>query len=304
MTIHQQLVRGHLRAAANLAARRPISQTGMAGDMVESPRPGELLTRRATDGSLVPLILSDGRPNSPAKPTSPTTTPRSARRPVLTDLVTELPTGTIFQLDSLPEDSATAVATHFDVPGWRNDYPATPSPPCSTLPDTFDEYLAGISKEGTSRTPPQATPLRVGSRTSTTRTQTGSGGSCTLRRPPSSIHGDKGSFMTPEMEHFFLALHTEAGGVIDVLLDGEGRPAPQSSLSKTTEGFYLYNSAYEPELRNHSPGNVMLSHLIERSIEDGKKVFDFLKGDETYKFRLGAQPRPLFEVAATVGASG
>ena len=41
----------------------------------------------------------------------------------------------------------------------------------------------------------------------------------------------------------------------------------------------------------------MLSHLIERSIDDGKKVFDFLKGDETYKFRLGAQPRPLFEVA-------
>ena len=47
----------------------------------------------------------------------------------------------------------------------------------------------------------------------------------------------------------------------------------------------------------------MLSHLIERAIEDGKQVFDFLKGDETYKFRLGATARPLYRVTATVGAA-
>ena len=44
----------------------------------------------------------------------------------------------------------------------------------------------------------------------------------------------------------------------------------------------------------------MLSHLIESAINQGKPVFDFLKGDETYKFRLGAEERPLFRVTATV----
>jgi hypothetical protein len=32
-------------------------------------------------------------------------------------------------------------------------------------------------------------------------------------------------------------------------------------------------------------------------------VFDFLKGDETYKFRLGAQPRPLFVVETATGGN-
>ena len=37
---------------------------------------------------------------------------------------------------------------------------------------------------------------------------------------------------------------------------------------------------------------------IEFAIEEGQAIFDFLKGDEAYKFRLGAEPRPLFQVAA------
>ena len=107
--------------------------------------------------------------------------------------------------------------------------------------------------------------------------------------------------MTDDMEGFFAALHRDAGGVIDVLLDGSDRPASVMFSFEDDHGFYLYNSAFEPELRTLSPGNVMLSHLIERAIENGHAVFDFLKGDETYKFRLGANPRPLYEVHAIVG---
>ena len=59
--------------------------------------------------------------------------------------------------------------------------------------------------------------------------------------------------------------------------------------------------AFDPELRTLSPGNVMLSHLIERAINQGMSVFDFLKGDATYKFRLGARERPLYRVTAKVG---
>ena len=109
--------------------------------------------------------------------------------------------------------------------------------------------------------------------------------------------------MTTEMRGFFLALHTEAGAVIDVLVDGSGRPASVMFSFEDDAAFYLYNSAFEPEIGNLSPGNVMLSHLIERSIAEGKEVFDFLKGDEVYKFRLGAEPRPLLEVTAIVGGS-
>ena len=90
-----------------------------------------------------------------------------------------------------------------------------------------------------------------------------------------------------------------AGG--DPAVDGHDRPASAIFSFEDEQGFYLYNSAFEPELRTLSPGNVMLSHLIERAIERGLLIFDFLKGDETYKFRLGARERPLYRVSATVG---
>jgi CelD/BcsL family acetyltransferase involved in cellulose biosynthesis len=44
---------------------------------------------------------------------------------------------------------------------------------------------------------------------------------------------------------------------------------------------------------------VLLGLLIDRSIRSGLEVFDFLKGDEAYKFRLGAEPRPLYSLAGT-----
>jgi CelD/BcsL family acetyltransferase involved in cellulose biosynthesis len=49
---------------------------------------------------------------------------------------------------------------------------------------------------------------------------------------------------------------------------------------------------------------VLVSLLLERAIADRKTVFDFLKGDEEYKFRLGATARPLFRVTGRFGAAG
>ena len=36
--------------------------------------------------------------------------------------------------------------------------------------------------------------------------------------------------------------------------------------------------------------------LIESAIGAGLSHFDFLKGDEQYKYRLGARKRPLYEI--------
>jgi len=41
---------------------------------------------------------------------------------------------------------------------------------------------------------------------------------------------------------------------------------------------------------------VLLALLIEDAIMQGMAVFDFLKGDEVYKFRLGARRRPLYVI--------
>ena len=45
-----------------------------------------------------------------------------------------------------------------------------------------------------------------------------------------------------------------------------------------------------------SPGIVLFSAMIENEIERGAEIFDFLKGDEQYKFKHGAEPRQLYAI--------
>jgi CelD/BcsL family acetyltransferase involved in cellulose biosynthesis len=108
------------------------------------------------------------------------------------------------------------------------------------------------------------------------------------RRAP----GTKSAFMTARAETFFLALLTDVGASVDLLSVGE-RPVAAAFGFAEQQCYYLYNSAYEPALAEAAPGIVLIAAMIERSISDGLARFDFLKGDERYKYHLGAVERPL-----------
>ena len=99
------------------------------------------------------------------------------------------------------------------------------------------------------------------------------------------------------MTEFFGDL-ADAGFQVD-LVSASDRPVAAAFSFEDDDAYYLYNSAYEPDDAAASPGVMLLWCLIHRAIEDGKSVFDFLKGNEAYKFRLGAEPRPLYELRAT-----
>lgn len=61
----------------------------------------------------------------------------------------------------------------------------------------------------------------------------------------------------------------------------------------------VYNSGLDSERFGAlSPGIVLLLHLIRDAIEKRRTVFDFLRGDEEYKFRMGGQERPVMEIRA------
>jgi CelD/BcsL family acetyltransferase involved in cellulose biosynthesis len=53
----------------------------------------------------------------------------------------------------------------------------------------------------------------------------------------------------------------------------------------------VYNSGLNPAYLSLSPGWVLLSHLIQWAIENDRKEFDFLRGDEKYKYRFGGVDR-------------
>jgi CelD/BcsL family acetyltransferase involved in cellulose biosynthesis len=107
-----------------------------------------------------------------------------------------------------------------------------------------------------------------------------------------SAMGDKGGFMTEEMEAFFAALLELPETRLDVLLAPDGVGAAAFGFEHA-RGYSLYNSAYDAALSEVSPGIVLTDRLIARSLHAGQERFDFLKGDEVYKRRLGAVERPL-----------
>ncbi len=55
---------------------------------------------------------------------------------------------------------------------------------------------------------------------------------------------------------------------------------------------YFYQSGFDPDFARYSPGVMSIHHAIGAAIDDGAREFDFLRGDEDYKTRWRAEPRP------------
>jgi CelD/BcsL family acetyltransferase involved in cellulose biosynthesis len=54
-------------------------------------------------------------------------------------------------------------------------------------------------------------------------------------------------------------------------------------------GRYFWNAAsFAPDLAEHSPGQILLRHLMEAAIEEGAAVFDFGTGDQAFKRRFAS----------------
>jgi CelD/BcsL family acetyltransferase involved in cellulose biosynthesis len=61
----------------------------------------------------------------------------------------------------------------------------------------------------------------------------------------------------------------------------------------------VYNSGLLPQENAHlSPGIVLLSYNIRDAIANHRHVFDFLRGNETYKYRMGAVDTKVFKLKA------
>ena len=55
-----------------------------------------------------------------------------------------------------------------------------------------------------------------------------------------------------------------------------------------------YIGGFDPEFSDVSPGTLLIGHAIERAIAEGAAEFDFLRGQERYKYFWGAEDRPTY----------
>jgi CelD/BcsL family acetyltransferase involved in cellulose biosynthesis len=103
---------------------------------------------------------------------------------------------------------------------------------------------------------------------------------------------DKAEFMTAEMRSFFEKITTavSAYGLIRLGFLEVGMARVAAILYfEYNDKIYLYNSGYMPQYAENNVGLVSKLHCIKWSIEQHKRVFDFLKGPEVYKSRLGGR---------------
>jgi CelD/BcsL family acetyltransferase involved in cellulose biosynthesis len=84
-----------------------------------------------------------------------------------------------------------------------------------------------------------------------------------------------------------------SGGLVLYKLIIENKHAAGLIALPTRQGQILWNTTFDPEMRQWSPGIVLFAMLIRRAIEEGHTTFDLLRGQYEYKYRLGAADHPL-----------
>ncbi|MEO6061012.1 MAG: GNAT family N-acetyltransferase [Thermoflexales bacterium] len=183
--------------------------------------------------------------------------------------------------------------------GWRLDTAIEDVCPLIALPGTFDGWLATL--DGKERRETQRKLRRASEETQVTYTTDGArldaDVEAFIQLMKASTHAKSG-FMTPRMEHYFHAISRamfDTGRLQLAFLEVEGQRAAAYMNFVYDNKVLVYNSGLDPARYSYlSPGVVLMARLIERAIAEKRSVFDFLQGNEEYKYRLGGKDTRVF----------
>lgn len=95
---------------------------------------------------------------------------------------------------------------------------------------------------------------------------------------------------------FIRRLFEEAGpdGLVQLsFLSIAGRRVAAGIHVETDDTVMFYNAGIDPGAREMSAGVVLIAELIRQAIETRKRRFDFLRGDEPYKYEWGSTDEPI-----------
>ena len=208
------------------------------------------------------------------------------------------------RLESVRESSPTlrALSSAAESVGMSVEIEPEDVAPVAVLPPTWDEYVSGLSKKD--RHELRRKIRRLDGAGEVTRSVCAS-----PEQAPSMMADflrlhrasspDKAEFMTAEREAFFMDAAGEAARRGRLRLETvalDGRPVASCLGFDYAGVFLLYNSGYAPEHSRLSVGIVSKALAIRGAIESGDRVFDFLRGSEDYKYRLGGQDSKVYRV--------
>lgn len=102
-----------------------------------------------------------------------------------------------------------------------------------------------------------------------------------------------------------IPLMYEQGWLQLVFLTVNGQAAASYFNFDYNQRILVYNSGLDPDAYGHlSAGIVLLALNIRHAIENGYHAFDFLRGDENYKYRMGGQDTGVYKLKAELQRAG
>jgi CelD/BcsL family acetyltransferase involved in cellulose biosynthesis len=108
---------------------------------------------------------------------------------------------------------------------------------------------------------------------------------------------EKANFMTVKKREFFTAMAgslAKNGNIRLSFLEIAGSQASTALCFDYNNDIYLYNSAYDPVYSALSVSLLLEAFCIRDAINNRKTRFDFLSGNEPYKYDLGGQDVPIY----------
>ena len=175
--------------------------------------------------------------------------------------------------------------------------------PVLTLPSSWETYLARLSgkhrhelQRKMRRLERDAPDARVSSASTPSDIEARLRDFLALHR---SSRVGKARFMDERMEQFFrraLTAFAEQGSARLWFLDTDAGAIAAFVTIEWDGTVGLYNSGFAPERAALSPGVVLLAQLVRDAIARGRAKFDFLRGEERYKYEFEPVPEAVYQV--------
>ena len=174
--------------------------------------------------------------------------------------------------------------------------------PVIPLPDTFDAYLAQIDskqRREIKRKQRRAKGAEVQFVTITDGAELETAVDHFLHLLQTSMH-EKRDWLTDGRRavfHDIARAALEAGTLQLMFAEVEGVRGAALFNFDYNDRVWVYNSGIDTSrFSNLSLGIVLTAHAIETAIKNGRSKFDFLRGNEVYKYRFGAKDTEIFRL--------
>ncbi len=218
-----------------------------------------------------------------------------------------IPPWQVIDLHNLPEASPTLAVLEKEAKkrGWSFQNEHTYHAPSILLPGDFETYLTRIDKK-------QRHEIRRKMRRAE---EAGQAVRWYIVANPSTLEAEvdaflalmaedpkKAAFLTEAMRE---QMHRACGAAFEngwlqlAFLEVEGAKAAGYLNFDYDHRVFVYNSGVNYRFMDLSPGWVLLGYLLQWANENRRTEFDFMRGEEEYKYRFGAVDR--FVVRARIG---